>query len=118
MGTDLKRIVIIGATGPTGIHLARELVTRGHSIRVVSRNLENLGRAFGNVDVERMTADALDESSIRGAVAGCDLVIDCIGLPGNVMEQHAVTARVIVDAAASVGARCLQEWIAGSGEPS
>jgi nucleoside-diphosphate-sugar epimerase len=44
----------------------------------------------------------------RGEEEGCDLVIDCIGLPGDLMEQHPATARAIVNAATAVGARCVQ----------
>jgi nucleoside-diphosphate-sugar epimerase len=108
MAVTFNRIAIIGATGATGIHLTRELLARGEEVRVVSRSSTNLERAFGDLQVERVAADALEESSTRSAVEGCDLVIDCIGLPGDLMEQHPATARAIVNAATAVGARCVQ----------
>ena len=100
--------VIIGATGPTGIHLAGELIARGIRVRVVARRREALERAFSGVDVERLAADALDRDALRRAVAGADLVFDCIGLPAAQMRQHPLAARAITEAASGAGARCVQ----------
>jgi len=102
------RIAVVGATGPTGIHLVDELLARGRRVRVVSRSLDHLDREFEGRDVDKEAADALDREATRRAVDGCDLVVDCIGLPPEKMDQHPATARVLVDAARDVGARCLQ----------
>jgi uncharacterized protein YbjT (DUF2867 family) len=37
-----ERTAIVGATGPTGFHLARELVSRGREVRVISRRRGHL----------------------------------------------------------------------------
>jgi len=100
-------VAIVGATGATGIHLARELRRRGVGVRVVSRNRARLESAFAALDVEIEVADAASEPSVRGAVAGCDAVVDCIGLPAESMHLHAVTARAIIAAARATGARLL-----------
>lgn len=100
--------VIIGATGPTGLHLARALAAQGHRVRVVSRSEEHLARVFDGEGVEPMAADATDESSIRRVVAGADLVVDCIGLPSEQMHLHPRAAAVIAAAAQEARARCLQ----------
>jgi nucleoside-diphosphate-sugar epimerase len=99
---------IVGATGPTGRQLARELVGRGWRVRVVARRREGLERALAGVEVEIVPGDALDPGSIRAAVAGCGLVVDCIGLPPARMADHPRTARNLAAAAGAEGARLLQ----------
>lgn len=102
------RIAVVGATGPTGIHLARELVQRGRQVRVVSRDRERLRTSFTGLEVEIAPADALAADPLAAAIAGCELVVDCIGLPPEQMSLHPAAARTIVAAAGRVGARCLQ----------
>jgi nucleoside-diphosphate-sugar epimerase len=99
---------IVGATGPTGFHLARELVGRGVRVRALSRRREHLEEVFAELPVELAAADALDAEALARAVAGCDLVVDAIGLPPERMADHPATARNVVAAAAAAGARCLQ----------
>lgn len=103
-----QRTAVVGATGPTGWHLVHELVRRGMAVRAVSRRREHLERAFSGVEVEIVAADALDPSSLRAAVVGCELVVDCIGLPPERMADHPATARNVAGAAGAAGARCLQ----------
>lgn len=102
-----ERTAIVGATGPTGLHLARELVRRGREVRVISRRREHLEQAFADLAVEIATADALDADSLARAVEGCDLVVDTIGLPPERMADHPLTARNAGSAAGATGARCL-----------
>jgi nucleoside-diphosphate-sugar epimerase len=104
----IRRAAIVGATGSTGIHLARELVGRGTPVRVLSRSADNLERAFAGLEVERVAADAADPGAIRRGIDGCDVVFDCVGLPPEHMDLHPVTARCITEAADTVGARCVQ----------
>ena len=110
MTTDvrLQKAAVIGATGPTGRQLARELVGRGTEVRVVSRSADNLERAFAELDVKQTAADAVDSEAIRRVIDDCDIVFDCIGLPAEHMDLHPTTARSITNAAAAVGSRCVQ----------
>jgi len=103
-----SRVAVLGATGPTGIHLVRELARPGRRVIAISRQRERLEELFGHEPVEIATADALDAESTAKVVEGSDLVIDCIGLPPERMADHPKTARVISAAARAVGARCLQ----------
>lgn len=103
-----RRIAVVGATGPTGIHLTRELLARGLEVRVVARRAERLETLFADTAAERTPADAMDPAGLQSAVDGCELVVDCIGLPPEHIGDHPVTARNIVAAAARTAARCLQ----------
>jgi nucleoside-diphosphate-sugar epimerase len=106
--TNFEKAAIVGATGPTGRHLVRVLRDRDQAVRAISRSEKNLARCFPNGAVERVVADATDESATAKALAGCDLVYDCIGLPGELIDQHPVTARTIAKAKEATGARCIQ----------
>lgn len=99
---------IVGATGPTGRALAREMVHRGLSVRVLSRSESRLRAAFADLEVEITATDAVDAASLGEAIGGCDLVVDCVGLPPEQMADHPRIARAVARAAESAGARCLQ----------
>jgi len=105
---EIQSAAIVGATGPTGQHLARELVGRGVEVRVISRSNDNLERAFADLDVKQTVADAVDSEAVRRAIDGCDVAFDCIGLPPEHMDLHPTTARAITNAATAVGGRCVQ----------
>ena len=98
---------ILGATGPTGTHLARELMALGAGVRVVSRSMQNLLRCFPDSATEKVKADMLDPLGVMQAIEGCDLVFDCIGLPADRLAEHPRTAQNIADAVRRHGARCV-----------
>jgi hypothetical protein len=52
-------VAILGATGPTGIHLANILRRQNMAVRIVSRGAANLQRAFGDPVFEKVAADVL-----------------------------------------------------------
>jgi len=104
----MTRVAIVGATGPTGIHLAAELRKTNIAVRAVARGQDKLARLFPEAAVEKWPADILDADATMRAVEGCDLVYDCIGLPGELMHLHPVTARNIAGAVRRTNARCIQ----------
>jgi nucleoside-diphosphate-sugar epimerase len=101
----LNKAAIFGATGPTGKSLVGELLARGIAVRVISRNARNLDQAFAHLAVERFPADAVDGDSTARALEGCDLAVDCIGLPAAQMRDHPRTASHIAAAAQTAAAR-------------
>lgn len=102
----IAKAAIVGATGATGVALAAELAAAGVGVRVVARRPDALARLFPSAAIEKVSVDARDAAALARAVAGCDLVVDCIGLPAVAMHEHAIAARNIV--AAAKGARVLQ----------
>jgi nucleoside-diphosphate-sugar epimerase len=104
----LARAAIVGATGATGVALAAELAAAGIGVRAVARRGAALARLFPSAAVEKTPADARDADALARAVAGCDLVVDCIGLPAPAMHEHAITARAVASAVKGTGARLLQ----------
>jgi uncharacterized protein YbjT (DUF2867 family) len=104
----MTKIAIVGATGPTGIHLVAELRKTATTVRVIARDVDKLAQLFPEAAVEKRPADILDADATLRAVGGCDLVYDCIGLPGDQMHLHPVIARNIAGALRQTRARGIQ----------
>lgn len=107
MELTFERVAVVGATGPMGREIADWMHARGTALRVVSRSLEHLGRRFTDPAIEKRAADARDPRALLSAVDGCDLVIDCIGLPPEQMVEHPRVAASLSEVVARTGAHCL-----------
>jgi nucleoside-diphosphate-sugar epimerase len=103
----MTKIAIVGATGPTGIHLVAELRKTAMTVRVIARDVDKLAQLFPEVAIEKRPADILDADATLRAIRGCDLVYDCIGLPGDQMHLHPVIAQNIADVLRQTKARCI-----------
>jgi dihydroflavonol-4-reductase len=67
----VKPALVTGATGFVGWHVARALLDRGQSVRVLARNPAALRELEG---VEAIQGDLRDPASLQRAVAGCSTV--------------------------------------------
>jgi dihydroflavonol-4-reductase len=75
------RVLVTGATGLVGSAIARELVARGHLVRVLARPSSDPSNLAG-VAVELARGDVLDPPSVSSAMDRCDAVIHAAGLVG------------------------------------
>jgi len=66
----MKPVLVTGASGFLGWHVARVLLERSYTVRALVRP----GSRIGELDVERVTGDLRDAASLQRAVAGCGLV--------------------------------------------
>jgi len=66
-------ILVTGASGFVGGHVARLLAERGYPVRVLVRPSSDL-RGIADLRVERVFGDLRDPESLERAVAGCDAV--------------------------------------------
>ncbi len=106
---SLQRAAIVGATGPTGWHLAAALRKTGVAVRVISRSRDHLLQRFPDTAVEKATADVVQGGAdLSATLAGCDVVFDCIGLPPDRMDQHPIAARHLVASLRETGGRCVK----------
>jgi len=106
--SDFVRVVILGATGPTGRYLAAKCRDEGLQVRVVSRSLNHLREVFPGDGIERIETDLLDQDATAKSVAGQDLVFDCVGLPPDLMAAHPTVARNISKAIHIAQTPCYQ----------
>lgn len=91
----MARILLTGATGLIGSHVARLLVERGDDIRVTVRESSNLDRLAG-LEVEKVRADILDRRAIRRALRGIERVFHAAGT-ANLALNRARTFAVNVE---------------------
>ncbi|RAL25341.1 hypothetical protein DL240_03780 [Lujinxingia litoralis] len=84
-----SNIAIYGASGFVGRMLAHELAGRGARLRLVGRDLGRLEeleeelRARGFLDVRVRQARLSEEVALRGALRGCDALVNCAGPLGE-----------------------------------
>jgi nucleoside-diphosphate-sugar epimerase len=62
----MRRVLVVGGTGPTGIPLVEGLVERGHEVSILHRGLHE--RDETPESVEHVHADPYDEAALRSAL--------------------------------------------------
>ena len=104
-------VLVTGATGFTGGHLAHWLHTRGDEVRALARDARRAG-ALQSDRIEVVEGDLKDRASLERAMAGVEVVYNIaalyrtMGLPAS--DYRAVNAQAvgaIVDAAKLAGVR-------------
>ena len=105
------RVLVTGATGFTGGHLASGLARRGHQVRALVRD-RSRAAALEAAGIELAPGDLTDVSSLRAAAQGVEVVYNIAaiyreaGLPDD--RYFAVNARAVrsvIEAAGAGGAR-------------
>lgn len=66
----MKPVLVTGASGFVGWHVARLLVEQGHRVRALVRSSSSIPE----LDIECVTGDLRDPASVQSAVAGCSAV--------------------------------------------
>jgi len=105
-----RQVLITGATGFVGSHLAERLVAVGACVRVLVRNPQKLLPSLqGRVEVAG--GDLLQPDSFAAAVAGREIIFHVaawLGSPNRLDAAHAINVtatRQLAEAARSAGAR-------------
>lgn len=108
-GAAPSRVLVTGATGFLGSHLARHLVARGHEVRVLARSTSDLSR-LADLDVQVLPGDVTDAGSVAAAVAGVDVVYHTAALvelgadPTRMRQVNVGGTDNVLGAAAGAGA--------------
>lgn len=80
---NYKQACIFGGTGFIGRQITRELARAGYTVKVATRIPERAYflKTCGNVgQIVPFACNYKDEASIRAAVQGCDVVVNCVGI--------------------------------------
>jgi nucleoside-diphosphate-sugar epimerase len=99
-------VLVTGATGFIGGHIARRLVADGRPVRALARATSDTSGLAG---VELVRGDLTDPDSLRSAAAGCRAVVHCAALVSDwatVAEIRAVNVagtEHVVDACRTAG---------------
>lgn len=82
------RLVVLGATGGTGLALVQQAMERGHSVTALVRSPEKLNRFHDRITVKR--GNLLDSAELESAIRGNDAVLSGFGprLPVSKSDRH------------------------------
>jgi uncharacterized protein YbjT (DUF2867 family) len=75
-------VLLLGGTGRTGSRVLQQLLDRGLGVRAVVRSAERLPAGFADdrrLKVVEADLLSLSDEQVREQVAGCDVVISCLG---------------------------------------
>ncbi|MGH2668578.1 MAG: NAD(P)H-binding protein, partial [bacterium] len=80
-------ILVAGGTGFVGGAIVRELVRRGKTVAVLTRDVERARARFAGLRVELRQGDARAAESLKVAVEGCESVVGCQQFPNSPIEN-------------------------------
>ncbi len=102
----MKPVLVTGASGFLGWHVARVLLERGYPVRALLRQ----GSRIDRLDVERVTGDLRDAASLARAVSGCGLLFHVAADyrlwakdPGELYRTNVDGTRQLLQAARDAG---------------
>jgi len=98
-------ILVVGASGATGHLLAKQLLDRGHDLRVIVRSPERFSELVQNHDhlsVTGATLLDLSEKEMARHVKGCDAVVSCLGHNLSLKGIYGHPRRLVTDATKSL----------------
>ena len=104
------KVAITGATGHIGGVIVRELLHRGHAVKVLVRGNDN--KSLNELDVEKVQGDLHDDHALQKLMESCDALIHAAALisidgdmKGLVYRTNVVGTRQVMEAAKAAGVK-------------
>jgi putative NADH-flavin reductase len=94
------KIVLYGATGQSGSRILKELLSRGHTVTAVSRDVSKLPTTDG---ITKEKDDLSDVNRVAGIIKGADAVISAYAPPGENTDALIGVTRRLVEAVRKAG---------------
>lgn len=98
----MAKVLIVGASRGIGLETVKTALLAGHNVRAMARSAESI--PIQHPSLEKVPGNALDSSTIRGAVEGMDAVVQTVGVeiaPRSIFERTTLfsqSTRILVDA--------------------
>jgi putative NADH-flavin reductase len=82
------KLVVLGATGGTGLEIVRQAIDRGHTVTALVRSPDRLQPFQDHIRTEQ--GDLLNSSDLKRAIQGHDAVVSAFGprLPISKADSH------------------------------
>ncbi len=99
------KLVVLGATGGTGIEIVRQATERGHSVTAFVRSRDRLKPFVDRIAIEQ--GDLLNSAQLERVIQGHDAVLSGFGprLPISEADEHLLQRFAIALASAMLRAR-------------
>ncbi len=104
------RALVTGATGRVGHAVALALAERGDEVRALVRDPDRASRLLPP-EVELVRGDVIRPSTLGPAVAGCDLVVNAMGIPEQWTRDPQIFERVNARGTGSVVTAAVREGV-------
>lgn len=108
------KLLVLGATGPTGRHVIDTALRSGDSVTAFVRDPAALGDLADRLTL--VTGDATSHRDVAAAAAGQDAIVSALGAGNSVRPQGLFTrsSAAVIDAAGSAGVSRLV-WLSSFG---
>lgn len=73
------KVAIFGAAGGIGKYAVQHALRKGYVVNAFARNLDSLSISHDNLT--KIRGEINDYEAVKKALAGCDVVIWCVGIP-------------------------------------
>lgn len=106
VSTGKGTILVLGGTGFVGRAIVAKLVRKGYAVRVPTRNRQRSRRLLVLPGLDLVQADVHDTAQLPALLAGCDAVINLIGILNERGHDGSGFRRVHVELAEKLMAAC------------
>ena len=89
----MATVLIIGASRGIGLETVKSALEAGHIVRALARSARRI--PVDHPNLTKVSADARDQAAVAGALEGVDVVIQALGIPGDMIWKP---VRVFSDA--------------------
>lgn len=105
----MMKVLVIGAAGKTGRLVIDRALAAGYSVKALVHDTAPLAEAPLSDGVQLIQGDVHDLGTVRGALTGCDAVIDTLGgkTPFLKTDLESSAARTILQAMQETGVKRL-----------